>query len=29
MTVLENLFIGKEHTHGWGFLNTRKMKALV
>lgn len=28
MTVLENLFIGKEHTHGWGFLNTRKMKAI-
>lgn len=29
MTVLENLFIGKEHTHRGGFLNTRKMKALA
>ncbi|WP_019535965.1 sugar ABC transporter ATP-binding protein [Paenibacillus ginsengihumi] len=29
MTVLENLFVGKEHTYGWGFLNSGKMKALA
>lgn len=29
MTVLENLFVGKEETNGWGFLNQKKMKALA
>ncbi|MBM7583730.1 ribose transport system ATP-binding protein [Bacillus pakistanensis] len=29
MTVLENLFIGKEITSSFGILNTRKMKALA
>ncbi len=29
MTVLENLFIGKEITSGAGWLNSRKMKALA
>jgi ribose transport system ATP-binding protein len=29
LTVLENLFLGKEITTGWGFLNNREMKALA
>ncbi|MCC3381165.1 sugar ABC transporter ATP-binding protein [Paenibacillus farraposensis] len=29
MTVLENLFIGKEMTSKWGFLDSSKMKALA
>lgn len=29
MTVLENLFVGKEPTNRWGFLNSKKMKALA
>ncbi|MFB5760867.1 sugar ABC transporter ATP-binding protein [Paenibacillus medicaginis] len=29
LSVLENLFLGKEITTGWGFLNNREMKALA
>lgn len=29
LSVLENLFLGKELTTGWGFLNNRNMKALA
>ncbi|MFB5267645.1 sugar ABC transporter ATP-binding protein [Paenibacillus enshidis] len=29
LSVLENLFLGKEITTGWGFLNNRNMKAIA